>query len=162
MYNKECLLDLHTRTHAITAKLLRHCRKFTPEELHRELAGFGYPTLQLQLHHIVDTEAWWIGILQGRHEYYDNSAQYPTIAALEKYRKQVAAQTAQYLAGQGPKALNTPREMTVWKNKLKVLVPALVVLRPVTHAWQHKGQAVAMCRLLGHPVPEGLDLPVAE
>jgi hypothetical protein len=49
--------------------------------------------------------------------------------------------------------------MTTWGNKERVLTPALVILRIVTHLYQHQGPVVAMCRLLGKPCP-GLDFPL--
>jgi len=56
--------------------------------------------------------------------------------------------------------LNTPREMTTWGDERVLLVPAHVVLRTQTHVFQHAGQVAAMARLLGRPVPAGLDLPL--
>jgi uncharacterized damage-inducible protein DinB len=153
MFTASDLLELHTRYHATLAKLLRHCRKLSADELQRELPGFGYPTVQQQLHHIVDAEAWWVGILEGRYEYVDSVAQYPTVKAIEAYRKQVAAGTAAYLARVKHKELNTPREMQVWKRRRRTLVPAQVFMRPFTHGFHHIGQVAAMCRLLGQPIP---------
>ncbi|HKI56099.1 MAG TPA: DinB family protein [Trueperaceae bacterium] len=33
-----------------------------------------------------------------------------------------------------------------------------LVLHPVTHEFHHKGQVASLGRILGHPVPEGVDL----
>jgi uncharacterized damage-inducible protein DinB len=159
MFTSTDLLELHTRAQANLATLLTHCRALSPEELHRELPGFGYPTVQAQLHHIIDTWEWWIGILQGRYEYVDTVAQYPTISALEAFREQVAAGVAAYLAGAADTEVNRPRAMRVWEDKRQVLIPALVFMRPLTHAFHHQGQVAAMCRLLGHPTPP-LDFPI--
>jgi len=32
--------------------------------------------------------------------------------------------------------------------------PAFILHHVLTHAFHHKGQVVAMCRLLGHPAPD--------
>lgn len=160
MFTSADLLILHARAHTNLIKLLEHCRQFTPEELHRELDGFGYPTLQLQLHHIIEAEDWWIGVLQGRIEQIDTRLVHTTIPQLEAYREQVAAGTATYLAGTADAELNRPRPLLVDPGMTRVLIPALVVLRPFTHNYHHQGQAAAMCRLLGHPTPP-LDFPLA-
>jgi len=53
MYTPEALLDLQERTHRNLAALLDHCRELDAEQLNRELPGFGYPTVRLQLHHAI-------------------------------------------------------------------------------------------------------------
>jgi uncharacterized damage-inducible protein DinB len=35
-----------------------------------------------------------------------------------------------------------------------VRTPALILHHLLTHAFHHKGQTVAMCRILGHPAPD--------
>ncbi len=40
------------------------------------------------------------------------------------------------------------------------IFPAHVILRTQTHLFHHMGQITAMCRLLGHPIPPGIDFPV--
>jgi len=56
--------------------------------------------------------------------------------------------------------LNTRRKMATWGGKELELVPAHVILRTQTHIFQHQGQVAAMCRLLGRPIPTGLDFPL--
>jgi uncharacterized damage-inducible protein DinB len=90
----------------------------------------------------------------------DDDSRYPTIAALSDYRERVAAATRDYLRSATAEALNTARPMETWGGESRVLVPALVVMRPLTHIYQHQGQVAAMCRLLGLPVPAGLDFPI--
>jgi uncharacterized damage-inducible protein DinB len=73
MHTPGALLDLHERGHRNLAALLAHCRDLTADEADRELPGFGYPTVRLQLHHIVGAEKYWIGVLQGRIDADDDS-----------------------------------------------------------------------------------------
>ena len=160
MYTREALLDLHERTHRSLRKLLAHCEALDAESLNRELGGFGYPTVRLQLHHVVGGEEYWIGVLQGKMLADDNDAEFPTVAALEAYRERVARVTSDYLTSASESELSTAREMLTWQGARRMLVPAHVVLRTATHAYQHQGQVLAMCRLLGHPGPAGLDFPL--
>lgn len=160
MYASDVLLDLHERTHRSLVGLLAHCRSFTPEEIDRELAGFGYPSVRLQLVHVVGAEHYWLEVLAGRLDVDDRDARLPSIAALEVWRAEVAARTAAYLHAASPAELDTPRPMTTWGPREQVLVPARVIVRTLTHAYQHQGQVTAQCRLLGRPV-SGLDFPIA-
>jgi uncharacterized damage-inducible protein DinB len=160
MYTKEALLDLHDRAHRSLRKLLTHCTQLSADSLDRKLEGFGYPTVRLQLHHAIGAEEYWTGVLQGKILADDNDAEFPTVAALEAYRERVAGVTRAYLEMTPAAELNTAREMVTWQGAKRRLVPALVVLRPLTHIYQHQGQVLAMGRLLGMSGPDGLDFPI--
>ena len=85
MHTAEALLDLHERAHSSLQRLLAHCRQLSVEELDRELAGFGYPSVRLQLHHVIGGEEYWIGVLEG------------TVESLEAYRRRVFSATDKHL-----------------------------------------------------------------
>lgn len=159
MYTPAALMDIHERAHRNLTVLLQHCRALTSEDLHRELDGFGYPTVQLQAHHAIGAERYWIGVLLGRMDADDDAPDFPTVAALESLRAAVYASTQDYLAATSVEDLNAARRMTTWGNKERLLVPALVVMRTATHLYHHQGQIVAMCRLMGRP-GGGLDFPL--
>ena len=158
-YSAAALCDLHARTHQSLTRLLAHCETLPPAAIDRGLEGFGYPSVRLQLHHVIGAEQYWIGVLQGRVEAEMDDAAYPSIAALAAYREHVFAATREYLESASERELNTPRPMVTWGGREQVLMPARVVLRTQTHVFQHQGQVVAMCRLLGSPVG-GLDFPI--
>jgi uncharacterized damage-inducible protein DinB len=159
MYTAETLLDIHERTHASLEKLLAHCRGLDADELDRELDGFGYPTVRLQLHHEIGAEKYWVGVLEGRIDVDENDADFPTIESLEAYRREVFAATRAYLRSASADELNTARPMTTWGNREKTLIPAHVFLRTQTHHFTHQGQIVAMCRLMGKRA-QGMDFPI--
>ncbi len=161
MYTVPALLDLHDRAHRSLQSLLAHCAQLGAGELNRELPGFGYPTVRLQLHHGISAEEYWIGVLQGRPESDDNEAAFRTIESLAEYRGRIAAATDEYLRRASAEELNTARKMLTWGNKEQVLAPARVIVRTLTHIYHHQGQTLAMCRLLGRPVAAGLDFPIA-
>jgi uncharacterized damage-inducible protein DinB len=83
-----------------------------------------------------------------------------SVEALRAYRARVADATVAYLDAASYEECNTPRTMTTWGGKEVDLVPAHVLLRTQTHVFQHQGQIAAMCRLLGRPIPAGLDFPL--
>jgi uncharacterized damage-inducible protein DinB len=159
MYTSAALLDIHDRSHQSLAKLLAHCRQFSLDELNRELPGFGYPTIRLQLHHQIGAEKYWLGVLENRMDVDDDDPNYPTIESLENYREEVYAATSGYLKAASNDELNTPRKVITWGNNERILVPARVIMRTQTHLYQHQGQILAMCRLLGKP-GEFLDFPI--
>jgi uncharacterized damage-inducible protein DinB len=133
IYTIEALVEFHDRTHSSLKKLLEHCRQFSPEELNRELAAFGYPKVRLQLHHGIGAEKYWIGVLQGRMDVDDNVSDFPTVKSLETYRQQVFSTTAEYLHAASAEELNTARSMITWGNKERILTPAHVFIRTQTH-----------------------------
>ena len=155
MYDPQALLEIHRRTHLGSAAMLGHCAGFSAAELARELPGFGYPSLLEQWRHIIGAEDYWLNVLLGDWDIPDHAAACCTIPELEERRAVVARQAEAFLAGQTAGTLSTPRNVSAWpEGRVINVVPALVVLRTLTHAFQHRGQVFAMCRLLGKPCPE--------
>ena len=161
MHTVRALLDLHERTHRCVAKMLEHCAGFDEDALHRAHAGFGYETVRLQLHHQIGAEQYWIDVLEGRPFRDDEVDAYPDVAALVGFREQVFDATAGYLGRVSDADVNAPTEVTQWNGEKATVVPALVILRTQTHHFHHMGQVAAMCRALDHPVPPGMDFPLA-
>ena len=159
MYTSEALLDLHERSHISLQKLLMHCQKLGTEVLIRKLQGFGYPTVLLQLHHVIAAEKYWVSVLAGSMLIDDDPSDDTAINSLSDYRKEVFDATVNYLRGASAEELNTARTMTTWGNKERTIVPAHVLLRTQTHIFQHQGQILAMCRLFGKPA-SGMDFPL--
>jgi uncharacterized damage-inducible protein DinB len=157
-YMSEVLLDVHERSHRCLAKLMEHCRALTPEELNREIEGFGYPSIRLQLHHELGAERYWLSVIQGAMILDDDDPAYPTIESLEALRRDVFAATQRYLRGASVIELNTPRTMKTWRGE-RALVPAHIMVRVSVHLFHHQGQILALCRLLGKP-GEGFDYPL--
>jgi len=163
MYTNEALLDLHHRAHQNLQQLLAHCRDLSEEELNRELPGFGYPTVRLQLHHEIGAELYWIGVLQGLRLAEDDDPDYPTVDSLEGFRADVYEKTELYLRAASAEELNSARLMMTWGNREQTLTPAHVFMRTLTHLYHHQGQILAMCRILGKPASgqiPGFDFPL--
>jgi len=160
MHTADALREVHERTHRSLSRLIAHCQDLGPDEVDREFAGFGYPTVRLQIHHVLGAERYWIGVLEGRIDADDDSDDYPTVASLEALRQSICAATDAYLAGASADELSTARPMTTWGGGERVLVPAHVVIRTLTHVYHHQGQAAAICRMLGRPF-DGGDYPIA-
>jgi len=159
MFTAEGLLEIHKRTHKNLKDLLVHCQQLSEQELTKELDGFGYPTVLLQLHHEIGAEKYWVGVLQGRIDVDENISDYPTAKSLETYRQEIFSNTEAYLNSASEDELNTNRKMMTWGNNEKMLMPAHVFLRTQMHYYHHQGQILAMCRLFGKPA-NGFDFPI--
>ncbi len=156
---QEFLLEVHERVQHSFTKLLEHCASLTEEELNREIEGFGYPTVRLQLHHVIGAQKYWIGVLEGRIDADEDDPLYPTVASLQQYREQIDTLATHYLEHVSDDELVTARTMMTWGNHEKLLTPAHVFMRTCTHIYHHQGQVLAMCRLLGKP-QSGLEYPL--
>ncbi len=160
MYTTAAVLDMHERAHKSLERLIQHCGQLSVEEIDRELPGFGYPSIRRQLEHMIGAQEYWVRVIRGRYTEDESAGEFPTVAAIESYRLRVANETDEYLNASSEDELNGAREMLTWPNKLRTLIPAHVVVRTLTHIYQHQGQVLAMCRLLGRPGPAGLDFPL--
>ena len=70
----------------------------------------------------------------------------PDLAAMEAFREQTAGVTRSYLERATEAELNTPRQMISDPGETRLLRPADVIMRVVTHIFNHQGQVLAMCR----------------
>lgn len=160
MYNAEGLLEFCRRAHRSFEKLIEHCRGLDDDEFNRQIEGFGYSTVKLQLHHAIGARIYWIGVLQGRMDVDDDPDNQFTIDDMTAYHKSALRITESYLSSASTEELTTARPMICWGNVEKTLVPAHVVIRTLTHLYHHQGQVMAMCRLMKKPVEPGMDYPI--
>ncbi len=159
MYTLEALLDIHERVHQNAKDLIAHASKLEPEAGDRKVEGFADWTIRLHIHHALGAERYWMGVLQGRVDADDDSAEYPTVADLENLRAEVCDSTRSFLESLDEEALNKPRHVTLWNGSEADLKPAHVLLRTQMHYYHHNGLVLAMCRALGEP-GSGIDFPI--
>jgi uncharacterized damage-inducible protein DinB len=154
MFTKDGIRELHAWTHERLDMLIEHATALAPEEFAREIAGFGYPSVREQLVHTLGAEERWVHRLQDLPTRPWSSADYPTASTLRPVRDRVMRETAVYLDRLSDAALNAPlvQRPKEWIGELRS--PAFILHHVLTHAFHHKGQVVAMCRLLGHPAPD--------
>jgi len=160
MFNSESLLEFCKRAHQSFGKILDHCRSLSPEDFNREIDGFGFPTVKLQLHHTIGAQKYWLGVIEGRMDVDDDPDDNFTFDDMVAYRDSVLGITETYLSSASPEELNSARVMTTWGNVEKELIPAHIVIRTLCHLYHHQGQIAAMCRSMGKPVEPGMDYPI--
>ncbi len=160
MYTTAGILDLHQRTHVSIQGVLDHLATLPEEALHREVEGFSYPTLALQVHHYLAAERYWFGVMRGEIRLDDDETEHTTVDALRALRAEIAERSAEQLGGYTDEELSAPRSMTQWNGTTVDLAPAHVAIRTQVHAYQHHGEIASMLRLLSHGFPSGLDFPI--
>lgn len=160
-FTKQAVRNLHTWAHERLELLLDHAATLPPELLPREVPGFGKACLRDQLVHMLANESTWIRGLELLPRLEWRGCDYPTVEAIREVRREVAAATQAYIDRLDEAQLN--RELVElpanWVGPPRS--PAFIVVHVATHAFHHKGQVVAMCRLLGYPAPD-TDLQRAE
>ena len=162
MYSPEMMRDIHARAHESFRRLIvLCCGDLTDEELRRPLEGFGFPTILGQLEHTIGAEAYWQTVVTRGYTEEATLPELQDLAAMEAFRQQTAAATRSYLDGASDAELNAPRQMISDPGETRLLRPADVIMRIVTHIFNHQGQVLAMCRTLGKPnVTHDLDYPL--
>ena len=154
MFTLDGIRKFHAWTHACLNLVLDHVSTIPAGDYTKEVAGFGFPTLRHQVIHIFNCEGFWVCVLRGLHYRDRNVADCPGVTEARLLEREVSGQTEEYLAGMSDESFNSNRELRFPDGDLAVRTPALVLHHVLTHAFHHKGQVVAMCRLLGHPAPD--------
>jgi uncharacterized damage-inducible protein DinB len=161
MYDADTLLDIHTRAHESLRRLIVFCGNLTDDDLRWPLAGFGFPTILRQLEHTIGAELYWQTVLMRGYTEEATLPSLPDVAALEAFRQQTASTTRSYLDRASEAELNSTRQMISDPGQTRMLRPADVIMRVVTHIFNHQGQVLAMCRAIGKANDKyDLDYPV--
>ena len=152
MFTIEGVRKLHGWTHASLTIVLDHMSTIPASDYVKELPGFGFSTLQRQLIHVFNCEGLWIQALQQR-EYVDREpSAYPDVADAKRMQQEVSSRTLEYLSRLTNEELNRDTELHFPDGEITVRTPALVLHHVLTHAFHHKGQIAAMCRMLNRPM----------
>ena len=154
MFTIAGLNSFHARTHSSLDVLLTHLRSMHADLLLAELPGFARPNICDQMFHTIANEIFWIHGLQLLPLPHLNAEDYRTADALTELKRRAMAETLEYLDRLSEPELNQDiqRVSEGWVGPPRS--PAFILHHVLTHAFHHKGQVVAMCRLLGHPAPD--------
>ena len=154
LFTKAGIKTLHAWTHERLDLLFQHAATLPPELLCQEIPGFGRASVRDQLLHIVTCESGWVRGLQNLPLAKWRREDYGTAASIAQAKRQAASETLAYLDSLSEAQLNTEIESAPeeWGGPLRS--PAFILHHVLTHAFHHKGQIVAMCRILGYPAPD--------
>jgi uncharacterized damage-inducible protein DinB len=154
MFTLDGIRKLHAWTHASLDVLFDHLALLSAGEYTKEISGFGYASVHAQVVHLLGCEARWVRRLQNQPTGDWNLAQWPSLVDARKLQREIAGQTLAYLGTLTDQQANANTTLHFPDGDTAVRTPALVLHHVFTHAFHHKGQIVAMCRLLGHPAPD--------
>ena len=154
MFTKAGIAELHGAMHERLDLLLGHSAT-VPDSLHlKPIPGFGRSSIWKQLVHILTCEEGWVHDLQDKTFAGWHEKDCTTMTAMLAAKARISASTRTYLNNLTEEQLNaTPAKRPVdWSGELRS--PAFILLHVITHAFHHKGQIVAMLRILGYPAPD--------
>lgn len=154
MFTKDGILELHSATHESLDILFRHLEGVPVSLLRKSLQGFGFPTAWRQLTHVLAVEEGWVHDLQGKPFVGWGEEACPTMAALLAAKNRIRNATCAYTESLSEAELNATlaKLPSAWFGEPRS--PAFILLHVITHTFHHKGQIVAMLRILGHPAPD--------
>lgn len=153
MFTLNGLKAFHNWTHSTLDVLFDHLEAMPEALLSEELDGFGFASIRAQVVHLLLCELHWLGRLQGQ-DLLPRGDEPRNVADFRALKRRAAEATARYLAGLTDEGLSVEVAMLEPDGTSMGGTPAKVMHHVLTHAFHHKGQVVAMCRLLGHPAPE--------
>lgn len=145
--------EFHAATHKRLSFVIEHLSKMPAMLLTTRLQGFGKQTVAMQLNHILYTESAWVLALQNQLDTKWNHEEF-RLPVLRELRREVADRTVLYFDGLTEEALHSNLESypEYWPGPPRT--PSFILHHVITHAFHHKGQIAAMCRILGHPLPD--------
>jgi uncharacterized damage-inducible protein DinB len=144
----------HAATHSSLDVLLTHLATMHADLLVAELAGFARPNIRDQMFHTIACEIFWLHGLPFLPMPKLSADDYVTAESLAEFKGRAMAETIEYLDRLSQDEINRDllRVPERWLGPPRS--PAFILHHVLTHAYHHKGQVVAMCRLLGHPAPD--------
>jgi len=140
---------------------MAHCASLSSDELHQSHAMFGGSTVQMELHHIIGAQRYWLSVIDEPINADDDEADFPTIESLATFRDDVHNTAVAVIESMDDQMLNAPRDMETFGGATHNLVPAHIIVRTQTHQYQHAGKVTSMCAAMGKPAPPRLDYPLA-
>ena len=145
--------EFHAVTHKRLAQLMEHLSSMQTSLVTTQLQGFGHPTLAKQVNHILYCESAWVGALRNDPEVkWDHEES--SLPTLIDWRRDVAERTVAYLNALDPEDLHKRLAAypDYWVGPPRT--PSFILHHVLSHTFHHKGQIVAMCRILGNPAPD--------
>ena len=154
MFTQSGITELHATMHERLDLLLGHVATVPDNLHHQQISGFGHPSIWKQLVHILTCEEGCIHDLQNRPFAGWNEEDCRTMADLLAAKDRIRKATRTYVGHLTEEQLNTvlAKGSVDWGGELRS--PAFILLHVITHAFHHKGQVVAMLRILGYPAPD--------
>jgi uncharacterized damage-inducible protein DinB len=154
IFSKTAITGLHSGLHDCLDVVLDHLAGMPRDLLAQDVGGFGRPTVREQIAHILSTETGWVCGLQLLPIRRIDPLTLTTVDDFRQVKKNTMSATIAYLDSISEHQLNTELERYPERWIGPHRSPAFILLHIITHGFHHKGQIVAMLRLLGYPAPD--------
>lgn len=139
-------------------RLFAWTETLTPEVYTLERPDFAYGSIRNVHAHVADCYLLWVGArglgLERHHKGLDTSGLADVPAMRVAFRD---VDEVLEVAFERFTDLNAPMDVQVSQQGTERVTQRWLVMHPVTHEFHHKGQMLAMGRVLGHPYPPGPD-----
>jgi uncharacterized damage-inducible protein DinB len=148
------LATFYRLTQRTRARVLDWLEALPPDVLTERREDFAFGSLGGIFAHVADCYLWWVGTVglgyDDRPAFDGSSAD-----ALRRAFRDVDAAVGEALATFVD--VDAPMPWTAPEGHQEVLSRRWLILHPITHEFHHKGQALALARVLGRPHPGSPD-----
>lgn len=145
----EALLDPFGHNAWATRELLQVCRSLSDEQLEAATPG-TYGGIRATFHHLIESEAYYLGLLSGSHPdwYTEDEEPPPSMEELERRAAEMAQRWEAFLAG-APIDPANPIVYEDWSSDAGVLIAQVL-----NHGNEHRAQIFTVLATLGVEHPE--------
>jgi uncharacterized damage-inducible protein DinB len=139
---------------------MNHLEDLAPREFGKRHEGSGIGSVRRALIRIADSEEFWLLMLMGKEwrgwKYSDTRS----LSDVRQRSRRVRRRVRKYIRSLTERQLTAPLELVFSETARMVTNPGLVLHHIFAHGFHHKGQIVAICRLMGRPAPD-TDMDIA-
>ncbi len=136
--------------------LFEYTESLPPDVYTLERADFAYGSIRNIHAHVADCYLWWVGqVGLGRDGLEVEASSVPDVSAMRK-----AFQRVDEVLEEALTKFDHPDDLFTFErpgHPRRQLTQRWLIVHPVTHEFHHKGQLLALGRVLGHPLPPGGD-----
>lgn len=137
--------------------LFGYCESLPLEIYTQERSDFGFGSIRNLHVHVADCYLWWVGAVGMGHSETDlKGADFPNVAAVRAVFEGVDR-----LVEEALRSFDRLDEVYVWthprEGRKANVSQRWLLMHPITHEFHHKGQMVALGRVLGHPVLDSIE-----
>ena len=142
--------------------LFAYTQALPPETLIHEHPDVGFGSIRNLHAHVANCYLWWLGEVGfGRDSVQVDPQQIPDTAAMRQLFAKVDLLVEEALTrfDDPDRAYDWTHPKTGWKERHS---QRWLVMHPITHEFNHKGQILTLGRLLGHSFPSNVDADLVQ
>ncbi len=124
------------------------------EDFLKAVPAAGGKSLRDLLVHIIDTDGFWISLLQSRPHARPETDQFPTVESVVPFAEEISDRIHHVLSTADEDWFAREGVFSFPGGRVEKLIPAWVTLHMLTHEFHHKGQMMLAARSLGYSPPD--------